>query len=151
MARMTRKRSLTELSRKSRMQFDLSKKVHSSGMGFGQPWLTTFKWAILSPNGSFRDTTVDLKRRRQCRRYSKSVSAWPTTTRRFGVLRASRRKGDRWWASTPQAYRSVLFEGYPKRPTDANDPEQTLSTWRSARRDTSNPGNHARCFSRPMH
>src|SRR5215813_8508725 len=64
MARMTRKRSLTELSRKSRMQFDLSKKEHSSGMGFGQPWLMTFKWVILSPNGSFRNVShhdVDLQ------------------------------------------------------------------------------------------
>src|SRR5262245_60923646 len=57
---MTRpwKRSLTEPSRTSRMQSDLSKKAHSSGIGFGQPWLMTFKWAILPPNGSFRQTTI---------------------------------------------------------------------------------------------
>ena len=28
--------------------------------GFGQPWSTTFKWEISPPNGSFRNTTVDL-------------------------------------------------------------------------------------------
>src|SRR5262245_13422308 len=60
MAKMIRKRSLTELSRKSRKQFDLSKRVHWSRMDFGQSWLPTFKWGILSPNGSFRSTRVDL-------------------------------------------------------------------------------------------
>src|SRR5262249_61142228 len=55
---MIRERSLIELSRKSRTQFDRSKKAHSSGMRFGQPWLTTFKWEILPPNGSFRGVSA---------------------------------------------------------------------------------------------